>query len=121
MANFSEFTFPSSDGQHQIHCSQWLPDEGRPKAVVQIVHGISEYVGRYDQFARFLADHGYAVCGEDHLGHGRTGKQDSIFGFFAATMAGPWPPPMCAACGGSWVRSSPEFPTSFWDTPWVLS
>lgn len=83
MAHFSEFTFPSSDGQHQIHCSQWLPDEGQPKAVVQIVHGISEYVGRYDQFARFLADHGYAVCGEDHLGHGRTGKQDSIFGFFA--------------------------------------
>lgn len=83
MAKFSEFTFPSADGQHQIYCSQWLPNEGQPKAVVQIVHGISEYVGRYDQFARFLADHGYAVCGEDHLGHGRTGKQDSIFGFFA--------------------------------------
>lgn len=83
MAHFSEFTFPSSDGQHQIHCSQWLPDEGQPKAVVQIVHGISEYVGRYDHFARLLADHGYAVCGEDHLGHGRTGKQDSLFGFFA--------------------------------------
>ena len=83
MAKFYEFTFPSSDGLHQIHCSQWLPDEGQPKAVVQIVHGISEYVGRYDQFARFLADHGYAVCGEDHLGHGRTGNQDSIFGYFA--------------------------------------
>ena len=83
MAKFSEFTFPSADGQHQIHCSQWLPDDGQPKAIVQIVHGISEYVGRYDQFARFLADHGYAVCGEDHLGHGRTGRQDSIFGFFA--------------------------------------
>lgn len=84
MAKFSEFTFPSADGQHQIHCSQWLPDDGQPKAIVQIVHGISEYVGRYDQFARFLADHGYAVCGEDHLGHGRTGRQDSIFGFFAS-------------------------------------
>ena len=83
MAKFYEFTFPSSDGQHQIHCSQWLPDEGQPKAVVQIVHGIFEYVNRYDHLARFLADHGYAVCGEDHLGHGRTGKQDSKFGFFA--------------------------------------
>lgn len=83
MAKFNEFTFPSSDGVHEIFCSLWLPDEGEPKAVVQLVHGISEYVGRYDHFARFLADHGYAVCGEDHLGHGRTGKQDSKFGYFA--------------------------------------
>lgn len=83
MAKFTEFTFPSCDGQHEISCSLWLPDEGQPKAVVQIVHGISEYVNRYDHFARFLADHGYAVCGEDHLGHGRTAKQDSKFGFFA--------------------------------------
>ena len=83
MANFSEFTFPSADGQHSIHCSLWLPDEGQPKAVVQIVHGISEYVNRYDCLARFLADRGYAVCGEDHLGHGRTGRQDNSFGVFA--------------------------------------
>ena len=83
MAKFSEFTFPSADGRHGIHCSLWLPDGGQPKAVVQIVHGISEYVGRYDPFARFLTDHGYAVCGEDHLGHGRTGQQDGSFGYFA--------------------------------------
>jgi alpha-beta hydrolase superfamily lysophospholipase len=84
MAKFSEFTFPSCDGAHEIVCSLWLPDEGHPKAVVQIVHGISEYVNRYDQLARYLAEKGYAVCGEDHLGHGRTAKQDSKFGFFAA-------------------------------------
>ena len=83
MAKFAEFTFPSSDGLHDIHCSLWLPDEGAPKGVVQIVHGISEYVNRYDHLARFLTDHGYAVCGEDHLGHGRTGKQDNRFGVFS--------------------------------------
>lgn len=83
MAQFSEFAFQSSDGQHQIACSLWLPDEHPPKAVVQIIHGIAEYVNRYDDFARFLADHGYAVCGDDHLGHGRTAKSDSKFGFFA--------------------------------------
>ena len=85
MAKFDEFTFPSSDGLHEIYCSLWLPDEAAPKGVVQIVHGISEYVNRYDHFARFLADHGYAVCGEDHLGHGRTGKQDNRFGVFSRT------------------------------------
>ena len=83
MAKFTEFTFPSCDGQHEIFSSLWLPDEGQPKAVVQLVHGISEYVNRYDSLARYLADHGFAVCGEDHLGHGRTGKQDSKFGYFA--------------------------------------
>lgn len=83
MAKFSEFTFPSSDGVHDIVCSLWLPEQGSPKAVVQIVHGIAEYVNRYDHFARFLADNGFAVCGDDHLGHGRTAMQDSKFGYFA--------------------------------------
>ncbi len=81
MAKFHTFNFPSSDGVHQICCSKWLPDEGAPKAVVQVVHGIAEYVDRYDHLARFLADQGYAVCGDDHLGHGRTAKQDSKFGY----------------------------------------
>ena len=48
--------------------------------MVQIVHGVAEHIGRYDPVARFLASHGYLVCGEDHLGHGLTagGK----FGYF---------------------------------------
>lgn len=82
MAQFREFTYPSSDGAHTCWASLWLPDEGAPRAVVQIVHGVAEYVGRYDHFARFLTDHGFAVCGEDHLGHGRTGREDSKFGYF---------------------------------------
>lgn len=83
MAKFKEFSFPSSDGVHQICCSLWLPDEQPPKAVVQIVHGVAEYVNRYDHLARFLTEHGYAVCGDDHLGHGRTAMSDSKFGWFA--------------------------------------
>ena len=70
MATFREFTYPSSDGIHICWAGQWLPDEGQPRAVVQIVHGVAEHMGRYDAFARFLAGHGFAVCGEDQLGHG---------------------------------------------------
>lgn len=85
MAQFTEFTFLSSDGAHRCHASLWLPDGDKaPRAVVQIVHGVAEYVGRYDHFARFLTGHGFAVCGEDHLGHGRTGMEDSRFGYFGA-------------------------------------
>lgn len=82
MAIFSEFSYPSSDGAHNIYACRWLPDKGQPRAVVQIVHGVSEYIGRYDHFARFLADKGFAVCGEDHLGHGKTAMSDSKFGYF---------------------------------------
>lgn len=78
----TEFTFPSSDLQHEICACLWEP-QGSPKAVVQIIHGIAEHVGRYDNLARFLTDHGYAVVGCDHLGHGKTAIADSKFGFFS--------------------------------------
>ena len=74
-----ELSYPSSDGIHTIHAREWIP-EGRPRGVVQIVHGVAEHIGRYDPVARFLAAHGYVVSGGDHLGHGLTagGK----FGYF---------------------------------------
>lgn len=50
--------------------------------MVQIVHGVAEYVDRYDDFACYLADHGFLVTGEDHLGHGKT-VTDGQYGFFA--------------------------------------
>lgn len=83
MVKTNSFRFPSSDGIHQIYAAEWLP-EGQPRGVVQIVHGISEYVERYDRFARFLTEQGFVVCGEDHLGHGKTAEVDGVFGWFAA-------------------------------------
>ena len=82
MVTYREFTYPSSDGKHDICAYLWCP-EGTPRGVVQIVHGICEYVGRYEPVARYLAEQGYAVCGEDHLGHGNTAKADGSFGFAA--------------------------------------
>ncbi len=82
MAKFSESTFPSSDGEHQCHACLWLPNEGEPRAVVQLVHGICEYIRRYTPFAEFLADRGFAVTGNDHLGHGGTVKGPEEDGFF---------------------------------------
>lgn len=83
MSNTQEFYFPSSDGVHQSYAKVWFPEDGTPRAIVQLVHGVAEYIGRYDHFARFLAGHGFLVCGEDHLGHGKTAMQDSRFGWFA--------------------------------------
>ena len=81
MVTREEFTFPSSDGVHTAAAVWWRPD-APPRAVVQLVHGISEHMGRYDPFARFLAERGFAVAGHDHLGHGRTAADPSEYGWF---------------------------------------
>lgn len=81
-SSVSDFHFPSSDGIHSCYARLWLPS-GLPRAVVQIVHGVADHITRYESFARFLTDHGFAVCGEDHLGHGQTAAQDNRFGYFA--------------------------------------
>lgn len=71
MTNMQEFNFLSSDGKTGLHGISWLP-EGTPRAVLQIAHGVAEYIGRYDGFARFLNEQGIAVVGHDHLGHGQS-------------------------------------------------
>ncbi|WP_312636739.1 alpha/beta hydrolase [Oscillibacter sp.] len=64
-----EFTVLSRDGKTELHAVEWLP-EGRPRAVLQIAHGVSEYVLRYEELAAYLTERGFAVVGNDHLGHG---------------------------------------------------
>ena len=59
-----------------------IRDSAPPRAVIQIVHGVAEHMGRYEEVSRFLAAHGFLVCGEDHLGHGKT-VEDGSYGFFA--------------------------------------
>ena len=65
----SEFTFLSADGRTPIHAVEWLP-EGPVRAVLQISHGVAEYILRYEPFAAYLTERGFAVVGHDHLGHG---------------------------------------------------
>ena len=81
MIRTTHFHYPSARDGCSIHALEWAP-EGPPRGIVQLVHGISEHIGRYDETARFLAEHGFLVCGEDHLGHGRT-VTDGSHGFFA--------------------------------------
>lgn len=75
--------FLSSTGINKIHCRIWQDDEKEPKAVFQIAHGVSEYIERYDEFACFLAENGYVVCGNDHLGHGKSVDSFDDLGFTA--------------------------------------
>lgn len=70
-----------SKGAGKIHGCRWSP-EGEPKAVVQILHGIAEFVERYDDFANFLTQHGFLVVAEDHMGHGQSINGGGIQGYF---------------------------------------
>ena len=76
-----EFKLPSRDGIHKLHLIFWKP-EGEVRGVVQISHGMIEMIERYDEFARYLNDNGFAVIGNDHLGHGLTAGRDEDFGYF---------------------------------------
>ena len=76
----TDFWF-DSNGAGRIHCCKWVP-EGQPKAVLQIVHGIAEFVERYDTFANHLTSLGYVVVAEDHMGHGQSINGDGIRGYF---------------------------------------
>ena len=70
-----------SKGAGRIHGCRWSP-EGEPRAVVQIIHGIAEFVERYDDFANFLAEQGFLVVAEDHMGHGQSINGEGIQGYF---------------------------------------
>lgn len=54
----------------------------QPKGVLQIIHGMSEHIDRYQEFALWLNQHGFIVGGHDHLGHGKTGRQAGQLGYF---------------------------------------
>ncbi|MDO4531076.1 MAG: alpha/beta hydrolase [Bacillota bacterium] len=75
--------FPSSDGKTKLHAVIWQP-EGTPRAIVQIAHGMVEYVERYAGFAEFLNKNGILVAGNDHLGHGASYTEEKEKGYFSA-------------------------------------
>lgn len=64
-----ETEFLNSVGGGKLQLSFWLP-EGKPVGIVQLVHGIAEYAGRYGALAAALNEKGYILAAEDHMGHG---------------------------------------------------
>ena len=79
-------TFESSDGIDNCAYYIYLPTSiinGGYKGIIQISHGMCEYIERYEHFADFLTSHGYIVCGNDHLGHGNSVKSNDDLGYFA--------------------------------------
>lgn len=81
MVKKEEFTFDSRDGKSKIHAVRWIP-EGKVICILQIVHGMAEYIERYGEMAEYFAQKGILVTGEDHLGHGKTVSEGGTYGYF---------------------------------------
>lgn len=84
-------TFESSNGTD--NCAYYiyvpvLPMNVGYKGIIQISHGMCEYIERYEHFADFLTSHGYIVCGNDHLGHGNSVRSNDDLGFSPKRTAG---------------------------------
>ena len=77
-----DFHFLSKDAKTKIHGVRWMPDEGAVHGVIQLVHGMQEYIGRYEELASFLTARGYLVVGHDHLGHGQSVRGRHHYGYF---------------------------------------
>lgn len=77
-----EFYYQSADQKTNIHAVRWMP-EGEPLGIIQIAHGVTEYILRYEEFAKYLTAKGFIVVGNDHLGHGKSiaeGAKPMYFG-----------------------------------------
>ena len=77
-----EFYYDSKDGLTKIRAMRYIPD-GDIRAVLQIAHGMVEFIDRYEAFANYLCDLGYLVTGNDHLGHGESVTDIKNWGYFA--------------------------------------
>lgn len=67
-------------GPRKSHAVAWEVDQ--PIGIIQIVHGMNEYIERYEPFAQFASQAGYIVTGNDHVGHGKTAKNAEDLGRF---------------------------------------
>ena len=75
-------SYRSSDSKTEVACYIYEPDIP-PVAILQISHGMCEYIERYEDFIGFLSTQGILVCGNDHLGHGKSLPVTAGLGYFS--------------------------------------
>ena len=80
---FEKTSFLSADGKTHVSAYFWYAKNVTPRAIIQLSHGMCEYITRYDAWARRFAEVGYVFCGNDHLGHGHTAKHKQDLGYMA--------------------------------------
>lgn len=76
----NEFYIQTGSGI-QLYLKSWIPDKN-PRAVIAVLHGIGDHIGRYEDLALYFTKHQIAVIGIDLPGHGKsTGRRGHISSF----------------------------------------
>lgn len=78
-AHAPSFTLDMADGT-PLFVRRWLAARGKPKGVVQVIHGAAEHSARYDRLAQALNRDGWLVYADDHRGHGNTRVRTKALG-----------------------------------------
>ncbi|MHC6202774.1 alpha/beta fold hydrolase [Breznakiellaceae bacterium SP9] len=78
-----ELEFPSYNGRDTVKAWVYTPI-GKPRGLVQLVHGLGEHSRRYLYFILTLTDRGYVVCADDHVGHGKTAMDSGFWGDYGS-------------------------------------
>jgi alpha-beta hydrolase superfamily lysophospholipase len=81
--NETRFSVAAADS-HAIEAYAWATPAAfaAPRAVVQLVHGMSEHIRRYRHVAQALTEQGYVVYGSEHRGHGQSAFDAGTAGDF---------------------------------------
>lgn len=96
MSQMIDFTLPSSAPGRMLHAFRCVP-EGEVRAIVQLSHGMVEFIDRYKPLAEYLAARGILVTGNDHLGHGGSIRTRADYGYL----------PSRTATGQCWMTFTP--------------
>lgn len=104
-----DFKFPSADGKTDIYGVIWIPDTN-PIAILQISHGVTEYILRYEKFAEYLTSRGFVVVGNDDLGHGYSIAPNSAPMYFGPKGSWEWAVKDLHTCYTLTKKQFPDIP-----------
>ena len=74
-----EISFPSANGRDMVKAWAYSP-LGKPKGIIQLIHGYGEHSRRYLHMILKFNEAGYVVYADDHIGHGKTGYDSGTLG-----------------------------------------
>lgn len=75
-------TQTDSSAPQEIFYKAFMPSKENLKGQILILHGMQEHSGRYNKLANHLAENGFLVLIYDHMGHGKSFKNEQNAGIF---------------------------------------
>ncbi len=78
----SDYFIYKEDHKYQIFYTLYTPETKPVIGTMLVIHGMQEHSGRYEGFALYFANRGFAVLAYDHPGHGKTATDADSIGYF---------------------------------------